>query len=289
MAYGFGPATLLGLIVAKLAASSISIGSGFRGGLFSASLMIGSLFGGICAFLLALALPDLDALRTTFVLVGMASVAATVVGGPLTMAFLVLEGTGDFSTTIAVMISVIFASAVGQHLFGYSFATWRFHQRGIKLKGAYDIGWQRDLTVERLMRRDPRIIAPTTTLADFAEQFPLGSGGSVFVVDEAGCYLGSLDVAKVHELLGTAADRQKPVSTLIAGEPHLLLPSTTVRAAIDIFNVSAQEELAVVESGKERRVVGYLSEAAALRRYYHELERRRAEEQGGSAIFAPEK
>lgn len=289
MAYGFGSATMFGLIVAKLAASSISIGSGFRGGLFSASLTIGSLFGGVCTFLLALALPDLGEYRATFVLVGMASVAATVVGGPLTMAFLVLEGTGDFTTTIAVMISVIFASAVGQHLFGYSFATWRFHQRGMRLKGAYDVGWLRDLTVDRLMRRDPRIITPSVTLAEFVEHFPLGSGGSAFVVDEAGRYVGSLDVAKVHELLGTGSDRQKPVGSLIAGEPHILLPGTSVRAAIDIFNSSAQEELAVVDSGKERHIVGYLSEAAALRRYNHELERRRVDEQGGSAIFAPEK
>jgi CIC family chloride channel protein len=62
-----------------------------------------------------------------------------------------------------------------------------------------------------------------------------------------------------------------------------------VRAAIDIFGSAAREELAVVDSGKDRRIVGYLSEASALRRYSQELERRRAEEQGGSAIFAPEK
>jgi len=289
MVYGFGALTMFELIVAKLLASSISIGSGFRGGLFSASLMIGSLFGGACAFLLALAFPDLAGFRTIFVLVGMASVAATVVGGPLTMAFLVLEGTGDFTTTIAVLISVIFASAVGQHLFGYSFATWRFHLRGIKLKGAYDIGWLRDLTVDRLMRRDPRVVASSLTLAEFGEQFPLGSAGSVFVVDDAGRYQGSLDVAKVHDVLGNASDKQRQVGSLITGEPPLLLPSTSVRAAIDIFGSSAQEELAVVDSGKDRRIVGYLSEASALRRYSQELERRRAEEQGGSAIFAPEK
>jgi CIC family chloride channel protein len=288
MAYGFAPATLFALIAAKLIASSISIGSGFRGGLFSASLMIGSLFGGACAYLLALAFPDLDIYRNTLVLVGMASVAATVVGGPLTMVFLVLEGTGDFSTTIAVIVSVIFASAVGQHLFGYSFATWRFHLRGINLKGAHDIGWLRELTVDRIMRRDPRVVDPGFALGRIAEEFPLGTGGSVFVVDETGYYRGSADVAKVHELLATGTDASAPIGTLIRGEPHLLLPGTSVRAAIDIFAASAQEELAVVDSGKDRRVVGYLSEAAALRRYSQELERRRAEEQGTSAIFAPD-
>src|SRR5258708_19715969 len=36
---------LLGLFAAKLAASAISIGSGFRGGMFSSSLFLGSFFG----------------------------------------------------------------------------------------------------------------------------------------------------------------------------------------------------------------------------------------------------
>lgn len=288
MAYGYAPLTLFALIAAKLVASSISIGSGFRGGLFSASLMIGSLFGGVCAFLLALAFPDLAAYRNTLVLVGMASVAATVVGGPLTMVFLVLEGTGDFSTTIAVIVSVIFASAVGQHLFGYSFATWRFHLRGINLKGGHDVGWLRELTVDRLMRRDPRIFEPAASLARVARECPLGSGGSVFVADDGGRYLGSVDVAKIHELIATGTDKETSIESLLADTPHLLLPGTTIRAALDIFAAAAQDELAVVDTGKDRHIVGYLSEAAALRRYSQELERRRAEDQGTSAIFAPD-
>src|SRR5689334_11964443 len=84
-------------------------------------------------------------------------------------------------------------------------------------------------------------------------------------------------IRRAHRLAGSAE------------EPHLLLPSTSLRAAIDIFNSSAEDELAVVDSGKDRHIIGYLSEAAALRRYSQELERNRAEEQGESAIFAPEK
>src|SRR6201989_2694074 len=42
---GFYLPFLAGLIVAKIVASAVSIGSGFRGGLFSTSLFLGSLFG----------------------------------------------------------------------------------------------------------------------------------------------------------------------------------------------------------------------------------------------------
>lgn len=286
---GFGVITTLGLIVAKLVASSISIGSGFRGGLFSASLMIGALFGGACSFAITPFMPGIAQATTVFSLVGMASVAATVVGGPLTMAFLVLEGTADFSITIAVLISVIFASAVGQHLFGYSFATWRFHLRGVKIRGAHDVGWLRELTVGSLMRRDPRIVNSSLSLAEFVQQFPVGTVGSVFVVDNGRRYVGSLDPVKMSEAFANAVNRQVAVATFLTGDPHLLLPTTSLRAAIDIFNGAAAEEIAVVNSGSERQILGYLTESAALRRYNQELERHRAEEQGTSGIFAPDK
>ena len=83
-------------------------------------------------------------------MVGMASVAAAIIGSPLTMVFLVLEGTGNFPVTVGVMVGVVIASTIVRLTFGYSFSTWRFHQRGIGVRSPHDIGWLADLTVGRL-------------------------------------------------------------------------------------------------------------------------------------------
>ena len=71
--------------------------------------------------------------------------SAAVIGGPLTMTFIALETTGDLWLTTAVLIAVIIASQVTREVFGYSFATWRFHLRGETIRSAADIGWMRDL------------------------------------------------------------------------------------------------------------------------------------------------
>lgn len=86
--------SLAALFVLKVLASAISLGSGFRGGLFFASLFLGALMGKAVALgIAAVGLPlHLD--PTLAALVGMASMAVGVVGGPLTMTFLVLEVTG---------------------------------------------------------------------------------------------------------------------------------------------------------------------------------------------------
>ena len=87
---------LLVILFAKLVASAISIGSGYRGGMFSSSLFLGCLFGAVFADVTALVVPRLAEQHAALMMVGMGSVAAAVIGAPLTMVFLVLEGTGDF-------------------------------------------------------------------------------------------------------------------------------------------------------------------------------------------------
>ena len=162
---------LIGLIVAKLSASALSVGSGFRGGMFSSAIFLGSLFGRAAGVALAFAFPWLAPHMTVFVLAGMGAVAAAVVGAPITMILLVLELTADFPATIGVTTAVILASFTVRHWFGYSFATWRFHVRGVALRSPHDIGWLQDLVVGKVMRRDPAI-APTDSAAPAARAVP---------------------------------------------------------------------------------------------------------------------
>ena len=127
---------LLVLLVTKLVASAISLGAGFRGGMFSSSLLLGCLFGAVFGQVLTLIVPSLAGQQAVLMLVGMASVAAAVIGSPLTMVFLVLEGTDNFPVTVGVMAGVVVASTIVRLTFGYSFSTWRFHQRGIGIRSA---------------------------------------------------------------------------------------------------------------------------------------------------------
>src|SRR5579864_1206689 len=155
---GYQLALLLALIFAKVVGSAVSIGSGFRGGMFSSSLYLGTLYGAACSLvvhsLLSWAPPD----EVVFVLAGMGAVAAGVVGAPMTMILLVLESTSDFSATMGVTVAVITAALVVRHWFGYSFATWRFHLRGVALHSPHDIGWLHELRVAKLMRQDFSVV-----------------------------------------------------------------------------------------------------------------------------------
>jgi len=268
--------TLLLLLVLKAVASALSLGSGFRGGLFFASLFLGAMLGKAFAALMLLAWPVPVFPDPVYGLIGMSGMAVAIVGGPLTMSFLTLESTGSLPLTVAVVAASVVSSLTVRRIFGYSFATWRFHLRGESIRSAVDIGWMRNLTVGRMMRKDVRTIRFDTTLAAFRRDYPLGSATRIIVVDEADRYAGIVWVADAHAA-GEAVIR---VMELLHHTHSVLLPAMTVKEAAHLFETEEADALAVVDGLETLQVIGMLTEQHALRRYSEELERRRRDLSG---------
>ena len=264
------------LIVLKSVASAISIGSGFRGGLFFASLFLGALLGKLFAGMLALVTVVQALPAVICALVGMSGLAVAVVGGPLTMAFLALESTGSLPMTVAVLAASVVSTITVRRTFGYSFATWRFHLRGEAIRSAVDVGWIRTLTVGRMMRREFRRVPLDMTLATFCREFALGSIGRVVAVDQAERYAGILATSEAH----AAPEGTTKVGDVVHHRKTVLLPQMSIKEAVRMFEVAESDELAVVDSAETMRVIGVLTEQYALRRYSEELEKQRRELSG---------
>jgi CIC family chloride channel protein len=262
------------LFVLKIVASIASLGSGFRGGLFFSSLLIGALGGHLLAVALTMMWPTSYFDPNAYAVIGMSALAASVVGGPLTMIFIALETTGDLWLTTAVLIAVIISAQVTREGFGYSFATWRFHLRGETIRSAADVGWMRDLTVGKMMRQDVQTVHASTTIGSFREAFPLGSAAYVVAVDEDDRYVGLVLMADAH---AAEASPDNAVKDILHYGEDLLLPGMAVKEAVLAFDRAEAEALAVVDSYRDRKVVGLLTEAYVLRRYAAALERRRRE------------
>ena len=256
----------------KAIASVISLGSGFRGGLFFATLFLGALGGRLFAAGFDVIWPGLHLDPNVYAIVGMSALSASVIGGPLTMSFIALESTGDLWLTTIVLVAVIISTQITREWFGYSFATWRLHLRGETIRSAADVGWIRDLTVRRLMRPDLATVNADMPVQEFRSKFPLGSKTQVVAFDAAGHYAGLVLVADAH-----AADVEmtKGLHGILHHRVVVLHPEMNIQEAIAVFDAAEAESLAVVEAGGEHRPIGILTEAHAMRRYAEESERQR--------------
>jgi chloride channel protein, CIC family len=264
------------LVLLKATASAISIGSGFRGGLFFASLFLGALLGKAFAGALV-QVSSAHAVPTTVCeLVGMSGLAVAIIGGPLTMGFLALEATGSLPMTVAVLAACVVSSLTVRRTFGYSFATWRFHLRGEAIRSAVDIGWMRNLTVGRMMRREMRTVRADTPLSVFKRDFPLGAAQRVIALDEGDRYAGIVLLPEAH----ADADDERKVRDIVHYAETVLLPQMTIKEAVAMFENAESDALVVVDSAEGCHVIGLLTEQYALRRYSEELDRRRRELSG---------
>jgi chloride channel protein, CIC family len=262
---------LILLILVKLTASLVSLATGFRGGLFFASLFVGSLLGKLYAIAINAALPGLGLDTIACVLVGMGALSTAIVGGPLTMAFLVLESTGNLSIAGGVLAASIATTLAVRATFGYSFTTWRLHLRGETIRGGQDVGWLRELTVAKMMVPSPAVFPAQDSVRAFRDSHPLGSANIVVAVAEDGRYHGLLNVAEVHAI-ALAGDDDGGAVGLIARLPATTLhPDDDIRGALDLFG-SAQTDTLAVTARETGQVLGTLGEAFAARRYAQETD-----------------
>ncbi len=272
LALGAPLAFIATIFLAKCAASIISLGFGFRGGLFFASLFLGTLVGHLFAGGLAAVVGQEVLDPRNAALVGMAALAVAVVGGPMTMAMLVLEATHDFALTGAVLAAALVSSTIVRETFGYSFSTWRLHLRGETIKSARDVGWVRTLTAGRMMRRETRAMPAATTIAAFRRRVPLGATSRIVLVDAADRYAGIVQTPTAY---AEGLDPASPVGALGVNTDAALTPTMDIAEVMRRFDASGADELAVLD--EDRMVLGILSESFVRRRYAEELEKSQRE------------
>ena len=265
---GLALRALLLIFLMKTLASVISLGFGFRGGLFFASLFLGALLGQILASLWMMIPGAMPITYTDAALVGMAALAVAIVGGPMTMSLLVLEATHDFEITATVLTAALCSSALVRDRFGYSFSTWRLHLRGEVIRSARDIGWMRSLTARRMMRSAPPSTSVALTVGAFRGQFPLGSTSRVLLVNELGHYAGMVPTAAAF---APELAEGSPGGDLAILKTAALSPDDGISAIMARFDESEADDLAVVDAAGS--LLGILTEKYVRRRYADEADR----------------
>lgn len=189
---------LLGLLVAKTAATAISMASRFGGGIFSPALYLGAMAGGAFGLIAAQVFPEMASSQGLYAILGMGAVAATVLGAPISTTMIVFELTGGYTLSLALLLTVSIAYGISNAIHGHSFFEWQLEMRGLFVQDGPHRSLLRVTTVENFMspldeneknlRFDPNIgsisLTPSTTLERALRTFDNGGHASLPVVDE---------------------------------------------------------------------------------------------------------
>ena len=125
---------LLGLLFAlKLAATTVSLGSGASGGIFSPSLYLGATLGGAFALLVGRLLPGADLQAPSAAIIGMAAMVGAGSGAVMTAIVMVFEMTRDYEIIVPVIVAVAVAAGMRRVLIYETIYTIKLRHRGHRI------------------------------------------------------------------------------------------------------------------------------------------------------------
>ncbi len=156
--------TLLALIVLKILATNLTLGSGNSGGIFAPSLFMGAMTGGLFGVIVHSLFPTVTAHPGAYALVGMAAVVAGTTHATITSILIVFEMTKDYRIMLALMVACVFSTLVARRFLKSSIYSLKLERKGINISGGRDVHLLDVLKVREVMRTKFTTIPLNTNL-----------------------------------------------------------------------------------------------------------------------------
>ncbi len=264
------PLVLVALIVLKPLASVTTIASGGGGGIFSASLYTGGVYGALVGLGVHWAAPFFGADPAAlggpgaYALVGMAAFYAATARATLTAIVIVAELANEYTILLPVMLCAITADALSIAISRDSVYTVRLAQRGILFDHDRTAS-PLDLTlVKDVMTRDVHSIPSTLTVGDaFNRMLDLGHTGYP-VTDEEGKLAGIVTRRDLSRHL-QAGRGPEPLSSVVSGLCITGSPDEVLHRARDRMFQQDVGRLVIVDPKDRRHILGILTRSDLLR------------------------
>ena len=270
--HAFGLSELTLLIVAKIVLTSICLGFGFVGGVFSPILLIGILFGALCGGIL----DDFTAIGHSgiipYAVCGMMAATSPIIGAPLTTILIVFELTRNYDLAIAVMVAVVFSNLISYRIFGRSFFDIQLNQRGFDLS----LGRTNALTVYQkvadLMHENFLRLHPFETVESVKEKLANSWYDEGIVTDDSGVFVGIVQVKALDNYAPSSS-----ISDAIEHNPLVFTELTNMREAVEDFKTFTAD-IAPVVSSTDGKLLGVVWDYDVIRSYLAIIQRLRQEE-----------
>jgi CIC family chloride channel protein len=256
---------LLGIFLAKLLATTVTVGSGAVGGVITPTLFLGAALGSLLGMSLEeLGLAPANLPTGVFALAGMGSVFSATTRSPLLAIVMVLEISLNYSLMPALMLGCAVSTLVSQRLHPNSIYTEPLRLRGLEVE-SYRLGAATEQTIGDLMRAPVPPVRENTTLPQIAERFLGSQNNFIPVVDAQFRLAGVVALQDLKEYLGAGQE----LNAIIAGDvmraiPPCLRPGQKLLDALPVLLASEQRNVPVINTFEEKRLIGSVPRAEAL-------------------------
>jgi chloride channel protein, CIC family len=223
---------LLTILVAKVLATSATVGSGAVGGVLTPTLFIGCAVGALLGGVLHDLMPTIVSVPAAYALIGMGGFLSATTLAPLTSILMIFEITGDYEIVLPLMLACVTAHYTAKvYRNGKSVYHASLHNAA-EAQGGDD--W-RLRTVETLVKPAAAVVPETLTLAEMFDQLPKRPLERVLVV-EGGELVAWLNPREILERMQhSQLDGTLPVAAVAKPVEFALAPEMPLTMALEAF------------------------------------------------------
>ncbi len=266
---------LLGLILIKPVASSITIGAGGNGGIFAPSLFI----GGVTGFLFAKLINTVEVLGiislSNFTLVGMCGLMSGVLHAPLTAIFLIAEITGGYTLFVPLMMVSAISYSTIFYFERYSLYTKSLINKGFLIPDDRDRLVLSLLDIKKLIETDLLTIKPQATLGNLVDLVRVSKRNIFPVVDDKKQLVGIVTLDDIRNIMfDKEAQKNTLVKSLMHTPPDVITTQDNMQVVMEKFERTGAWNLPVLE---DDQYVGLISKSRIFNAYRNKLIRQRQE------------
>jgi len=250
---GYSIGFLLLLFGLKLFATSLSIGFGLFGGVFSPAVFIGAAAGGFISKFLALA--GFATVPHLLPIAGFAAVTAAVVGAPISVVLVVFELTQSYEFAVAAMLAAVIATFLTSLVFGHSFFDEQLLRRGIDLsRGRGDLELQSQ-SIDTVVKNEFVALGANTKVKDAIGHLVKAQASEGYCVGKDNHFIGK---CSLQELL--MAPEKASLDRHLINDPVILNHDASILQAMEVASSFIGETIPVVDRESET-IIGVVSEA----------------------------
>ncbi|MDM8524369.1 chloride channel protein [Desulfococcaceae bacterium HSG8] len=269
--YSSGFAIVATATLAKILATSLTLGWGGSGGIFAPSLVIGSLAGLTYHRCLVFLWPSVDWVNEgCFALLGMAGLISGMLQAPLTAIFLIVEITGGYGVILPLIIISAISSTCSHYIEPASFYLKELVEKGQLLRPGTDARVLSDLSVPELIEKDCVSVTPNMLLRDFIAIVEKSHRNYFPVEDEkTGDFLGMIHLDDIRPYLFNPIMYDAVILEQIMNpRVQVVLPDDDLS---DVLNRMDENRLFSMPVVANNKFIGMISKATLLDQYRKEL------------------
>lgn len=243
------------LLVLKLLVTSITIGGGGSGGVFSPGLYMGSMLGGALGVLMTRLFPHIGISPGALAAIAMAGVFAGSAQAPVTSIMMLFEMTGDYDIILPLMITSVLAATVTSALSRESIYTLKLVRRGLDIARRRQPDRMRAVFVGEAVATARLTLSGELSVQQAWDKFSESREWFAWLRDEQGRLVGSVARAQVLEALndGRSGDA---AATLLPKVIHKVDERATLAEALDQMNRHGVTYLLVCRGDTAVGVIG---------------------------------